>query len=182
MKNDFDPLVYVAQLKQVRVPQDQAEVHARALDAVASNCVLVRELASMGEQLQADNRAVSAICGAKIDALAAQFHEFKISVDQRFDAVDKRFDGVDKQFDGVDKQFDGVDKQFDGVNTRFDGLNKQFDGVDKRFDGVGRRLDVLEAGQLELIERVSKLETKMRWGISFLAFMNISILLKLFFP
>jgi hypothetical protein len=150
MKNDFDPLAYMAQLKQVRVPEDQAQVHARALDAVASHCVSAQDLARVEKQFQAENQSGFAVCVAKIDALAAEFHEFKISVEHRFEGNDKRFEGVDKRFDGID-----------------------------------HRLDALEAGQLKLVERISKLETEMRyhrWVLGLIVSMNIGILLKLFFP
>lgn len=62
----------------------------------------------------------------------AEFHEWRESVDDRFDGIDRRFDGMDRRFDAIDQRLDGMDRRFDSMDRRFDAIDQQL----KKFDEI----------------------------------------------
>jgi predicted nuclease with TOPRIM domain len=66
---------------------------------------------------------------SKVENLEKDLHDFKSSVDQRFEKVDERFDKVDERFDKVDGRFNKVDDRFDRIDAKFERLNDKLDNL-----------------------------------------------------
>ncbi|MGL5087057.1 MAG: hypothetical protein ACRC68_15305 [Clostridium sp.] len=55
--------------------------------------------------------------------------EFRVEVNQKFDAVNQKFDAVNQKFDAVNQKFDEVNQKIDEVNKRLDTIETKLEST-----------------------------------------------------
>jgi hypothetical protein len=114
----FDSLRYARRLREVGVPEPQAEVQAElmaeAFGFYAEN-ILTRDHFT--------------------EVLNARFAEFGAKIDQRFAEQDAKFDALESR---MEKRFSEQDAKFDALESR---MEKRFSEQDAKFDALESRLE-----------------------------------------
>ena len=158
----FDTLKFARRLKEVGVPEAQAEAQAELMaEAFVFNmdALVTRDFMEqcLDARFAAQENKLLANIEARFDAqdkrIDARFEAQDRHIDARFDAQDKRiearFDDQDKRiefhFDEQNKRFELQDQRFEKQDQRFDKQDQRFDKQDQRFDKQDERFVSIEA-------------------------------------
>ena len=153
----FDTLKFARRLKEVGVPEAQAEAQAELMaEAFVFNmdALVTRDFMEqcLDARFAAQENKLLANIEARFDAqdkrIDARFEAQDRHIDARFDAQDKRiearFDDQDKRiefhFDEQNKRFELQDQRFEKQDQRFDKQDQRFDKQDERFVSIEARL------------------------------------------
>jgi len=100
-----------------------------------------------------------------VGALGHRFDNQFTTVDRRLVQLERgqavlteRVDDLTERMDGLTTRMDVLTVRVDGLTTRMDKVEQRLDKVEQRLDKVEVRLENLEHGQIELRDRVDRLE------------------------
>ncbi|NHZ41847.1 hypothetical protein [Massilia aquatica] len=155
MTIEFDPIAYAQQLESTGVPRQQADVHAKALNEVASEGVSISDRLQMKNDWQcdirqSDQRLTAQINRAKTE-LSAELQTFRAEFSAKIGVLDAKIDAVRND----------LNAKIDSVRTE---LNAKIEMVAAELRSVKHELTIH------------------RWLFGLLIAMNGAMLGRIYFP
>jgi hypothetical protein len=165
----FDTLKFARRLKEVGVPEAQAEAQAELMaeafvfnmDAVVTTDYLEQCLdarfASQDASIDKKFAAQDAHIDKKFTVMERQLDERFAAQDERFAAQDERFAAQDRRFENQDRRFDDQDRRFTSIDQFIvdqKACNQRFEdhllSHDQRFNSIDLTLIEIH-GELKLL-------------------------------
>lgn len=206
MTIEFDPIGYAQQLEAAGVSRHQAEVHAKALNEVASEGVSTSDGLHMKNDWQcairqSEDRLTAHIDLAKTE-LSAELQTFRAESNEKYGVLDAKIDGVRTELSAkIDGVRTGLSAKIDGIRTE---LSAQISLLDAKIEVVRMNLNTkCECIQTELNAKIDSVRTDLtakieilaaelrsikhelaihRWLFGLLIVMNGTIIARLYFP
>ncbi|MDQ1815758.1 hypothetical protein RBA41_20905 [Massilia sp. CCM 9210] len=138
MTIEFDPIDYAQQLESAGVARNQADVHAKALNEVASEGVSTSDRLQMKNDLQCDIHQSEERLTARIDLaktkLGAELQTFRAESSAKIDLLDAKIDGFRTD---LSTKIGLLNAKIDGVRTD---LSAKIGLLDAKGEGI--RIDL----------------------------------------
>ncbi|MDQ1923928.1 hypothetical protein [Massilia pseudoviolaceinigra] len=206
MTIEFDPIDYAQQLESAGVARNQADVHAKALNEVASEGVSTSDRLQMKNDLQCDIHQSEERLTAQIDLaktkLGAELQTFRAESSAKIDLLDAKIEGfrtdlsakIDRVRTDLSAKIGLLDAKGEGVRidltAKIDGvridLTAKIDGLradlTAKIDGLRADLNAKIEIMAADLRSVKDALAMHRWVLGLLIVMNGAILARVYFP
>ena len=134
MSTSFCAAQYASELEASGVDQQQAAVHARTLEALATEVAYARDLTRLEDALRHEIRQSEERMGARMDAmyvkLSARISEVETTLTAKVEGLRAEFNALRSEFNALRTEFNALRTEFNALRTevtaKIDAMKAEF--------------------------------------------------------